>query len=292
MEYPDLNGSHPSLLMSATAPPRIVNPMDEYHLRTIRFQDITDDMVCHQTHVTRAFWTPHPQIIDALGRKLTSSGMRDRIVDLGAGWSPFPYATHLLDWNHTHVPGKSVFQVDLDYDPLPFSDQFFSFAYSRHTLEDIQNPLHAFKEIVRVSAQGYIETPSPLIEVLRGVDGCADAPHRGYYHHRYIIWSDPATHTLHVLPKYPMIEYFTIHTPMLRRLTYLANHYPVYWNNYYVWDFDNPPRILVYRNDINMKLENGDYWKLLNQSILTSIEHTNHFIPLLRNILQEDASST
>jgi len=37
-------------------------------------------------------------------------------------------------------------------------------------LEDIQNPNFAISEIFRVSQKGYIETPSPLIEITYGVE--------------------------------------------------------------------------------------------------------------------------
>lgn len=54
--------------------------------------------------------------------------------------------------------------------------------------EDIQNPDFAFSEMIRVSKEGFIETPSPLIEVTRNVD--ANDLTRAfcdYIHHRYIV---------------------------------------------------------------------------------------------------------
>jgi len=53
----------------------------------------------------------------------------------------------------------NIHKIDIDFDIFPFSDDTFETSYSRHTLEDIQNPNHAFNEIVRVSKRGYIETP-------------------------------------------------------------------------------------------------------------------------------------
>jgi hypothetical protein len=230
------------------------------------------------------FWAPHPQILDALGRRLDTMGVTKRVVDVGAGYTPFPRATHLLDWNHTEVPsgGKVLFQTDLDYDRLPYEDGYFSFAYSRHTLEDLQNPLHAFQEITRVSPRGYIETPSPMIEMLRDVDaGSMASLYRGYRHHRYIVWSDLATNTLYFLPKLPLVEYLAIPETDVARMTYLANHYPVYWNNYYTWDAARPPHVVVYRNDVNMSIADGDYERLVGRAILASMAYTDAFVATL-----------
>ena len=80
------------------------------------------------------------------------------------------------------------------------------FVYSRHTLEDIQNPDFCMNEIIRISKSGYIETPSPLIETAKGID----APDKrmnyaGYIHHRYIIWSNIEKCEIYILPKYNSI---------------------------------------------------------------------------------------
>jgi SAM-dependent methyltransferase len=258
---------------------------DDYHLRTMKYLDVPTSAL-QSSSLIRKFWAPHPQILDALGRKLDRMGIADRIVDVGAGYCPFPRATHLLDWNHKDVPGsdagKFVFQSDLDYDRLPYEDRFFSFAYCRHTLEDIQNPLHAFQEIIRVARQGYIETPSPLIELLRGVDGGALATsYRGYVHHRYIVWSDWATNTLYFLPKLPILEHLHIPEMDVARMTYLANHHPVYWNNYYIWDSTRMPRVVVYRNGVNMSITDGDYERLVGRAILESMAYTDAFLAVL-----------
>jgi len=220
---------------------------------------------------------PNPHLQNVLHKMLYASNITDRIVDIGAGHTPFDRATHLMDWNHETVPGKDVFKADLDYDVLPYGDKFFNFAHCRHTLEDIQNPLHAFNEITRIAKQGYIETPSPLIELLRGVDQSPYSKLRGYCHHRYIVWTDRATNTLHFLPKYPTVELAEIPDSMLTWMTYLANTYPVYWNNYYTWDDTNPPQILVYRNDIHMNIMR-DYSRLLTTAICTSLKNTTAWI--------------
>ena len=74
-------------------------------------------------------------------------------------------------------------------------------------LEDIQNPDFALNEITRVTKYGgYIETPSPLIEVTKNVDGSGFSnSYCGYIHHRYIVWSNIQKNEIYFLPKYSCI---------------------------------------------------------------------------------------
>jgi len=251
------------------------NPMDKYTLDLYRVEDQNKE----DEEVTRFFWHPNPLIILLLGRWLQRLGIRERIIDIGCGSSPFSFATHFVDFTiDTNTEHK--FKVDLDFELFPQPDKYFHFIYCRHTLEDIQNPQHAFKEYIRISKAGYIETPSPLIELLRGVDAPILNPtYRGYLHHRYIVWSDFKTHTIHFLPKYPIIEH-KLNDEALKKVMYIANNYPVYWNNYYIWDETTKPNIIVYRHGVNMNIEK-DYIKLLNQAINSSMEYTDHFITYL-----------
>lgn len=251
------------------------NPKDKYSLNTLDINEITDEK--KEESVTTFFWNRCPILLNLLCIWLERKNIIENILDVGCGTAPFPKATHLMDYNTKKMPGRSVFQVDLDYDLFPYKDAHFNFTYCRHTLEDIQNPLHAFKEITRISKAGYIETPSPLIEFIRGVDssGVTDK-YRGYVHHRYIVWSDPITNTLHFLPKYPLIEHI-INDEALKKYIYVANRYSLYWNNYYFWDETRKPNIIVYRNDVNMKITK-DMCMLLDQAVVSSILYTNKFI--------------
>lgn len=232
------------------------------------FDETTVDS--HDTLIHR-FWSPNPQITNYLVESCTANHYTT-ILDVGAGSSPFPRATHLID----AVAGPSVYQVDIDYEPIPFPIRHFQFVYCRHTIEDIQNPLHAVQEIFRVSQNGYIETPSPLVELMKGVDG-GNTEYHGYCHHRYIVWSDSKTNTLHCLPKYPLVEYVQYTPQFLKKQLAILNNFPVYWNNYYKWDKDHPPSIHVYRHGINMNI-NSEYIALLNRAIHDSIDYTNHFV--------------
>lgn len=91
-------------------------------------------------------------------------------------------------------------KVDFDVDKLPYKNGQVNFAYCRHTIEDLGNPRHFLKELQRVAKQGYIETPSPMAELTRGVAG----PQVGYAHHRWVVWSEGGV--LNLIPKYPMLE--------------------------------------------------------------------------------------
>jgi SAM-dependent methyltransferase len=255
-------------------------PQELYSLKTIDFESIQDSDVENETKLRTFFWSPDKNLVSTLMQYVDMSP-NSYIIDVGCGYGGciFPPATHILDIKIDGVPDKRTkVAMDLDHDKLDFPDGFFSYAYCRHTLEDIQNPLNAFNEIVRVAKMGYIETPSPLIEITKGAEKAFD--YCGYIHHRYIVWSDWETNTLHFLPKYPILE--TIHMPNIlrKRFNYLLNNYSVYWNNYYIWDSKNPPKIIVYRNGINFGV-GTDFEKLINKAVMSSIEYTNKIIPHL-----------
>jgi hypothetical protein len=69
------------------------------------------------------------------------------------------------------IPGLENFhKIDPISEKLPFADKEFDFVYSRHVLEDSWNPFALCEEMSRVGKSGYIETPSPIVELGRGVD--------------------------------------------------------------------------------------------------------------------------
>lgn len=51
---------------------------------------------------------------------------------------------------------------------LPFKDGAFDYLICSHTLEHLDDPAAALREIERVSGRGYIETPNLLSEILFG----------------------------------------------------------------------------------------------------------------------------
>jgi len=95
----------------------------------------------------------------------------DKVLDIGSGHLPFPYATHLADLSleedrigragvpFKHVAGKPVFECSIE--DLPFEDEEFDFVYCSHVLEHVNSPEMACKEIMRVGKRGFIETPGP-----------------------------------------------------------------------------------------------------------------------------------
>lgn len=238
-------------------------------------------------HVMNHYWYLHPVIIQKLIDYCKRHNCKN-IIDVGCSDISFPAATHCVDFSDKisdvgHVPTENKIRIDIDFQKIPRPYKFFDFCYCRHTLEDIQNPEFAFQDMVRCSQRGYIETPSPLIELLRRVDGSTidgdpSLNYCGYIHHRYIVWTNRKTNTLYFLPKYPLVEYVKFDSTFIKRMTYVANKYPVYWNNYYVWDDETkPPNVVVYKNGVNFKIL-SEYSTLLYESIVCSFENTQHFI--------------
>jgi hypothetical protein len=256
----------------------LYNPI---HLYTIDTIEDVNTLPNNENSIQNFFWYPNHLIVERLCNVLNRLGINQNVIDVGCGMAYFPKATHLLDISAKPVTDKIVFSIDLDFDKIPYTDSFFNFAYCRHTLEDIQNPTNAFNEIIRVASQGYIETPSPLVEIMKGVDGKSFTfDYAGYHHHRYIVWSDLKTNTLYFLPKYPLVEYLTLKPDTLNKYFNLLNNYPVYWNNYYVWNSAKPAKCVIYRNGVNMNIVT-DYSRLLTEAISSSIEYTTDFIRML-----------
>jgi hypothetical protein len=233
--------------------------------------------------VNTHFWAPHPGVQSLLLKWYNHphSSIHSRIIDIGAGALPFALATDTIDLlDKPQEDDRNRTTVDIDFERFPFDDHTFEVAYCRHTIEDLQNPNHALQEIFRVAKRGYIETPSPLIECLRGVD--AGSPdYRGYIHHRYIVYSDIETNTIHCFPKFPLVEYTVFQPDTIEQLYHLAEN-PLYWNNYYTFSQTEPPSFRVYRHGIDMNVL--DYSTLIQTAIEQSLRYTDAKIkPLLES---------
>ena len=91
----------------------------------------------------------------------------ERVLDVGVGPYPFPYATVVVDrfiegTKDRHGPlrtGGKPF-VSADVQALPFHDKSFDFVYCSHVLEHVDDPIKACAEIMRVGKRGFIETPT------------------------------------------------------------------------------------------------------------------------------------
>jgi SAM-dependent methyltransferase len=97
----------------------------------------------------------------------------DRVLDIGSGNEPFPYATCLVDRFLDPTPhregaiyrgGKPL--VSADIHNLPFADQSFDFVYCAHILEHVDDPVKACAELMRVARRGYLETPTMSEDIL------------------------------------------------------------------------------------------------------------------------------
>jgi hypothetical protein len=120
--------------------------------------------------------------------------------------------------------------------------------------------------------------------MLKGVDGNAldgtPASHCGYCHHRYIVWSEVETNTLHFLPKYGLVEYLDIAETERQYAHYMANHYPLFWNNYYFWDETHPPHVVMYRSGVNMTIRD-DYSPLISRAVTESMRYADAFLSMV-----------
>lgn len=91
----------------------------------------------------------------------------ERVLDVGSGGYPFPYASVLVDRFRDESPtrreplvtARKPFVVS-EIHQLPFGDKAFDFVYCSHVLEVVEDPVMACQEIMRVGARGFIETPT------------------------------------------------------------------------------------------------------------------------------------
>jgi len=96
-----------------------------------------------------------------------------RVLDLGSGAFPNLRADVLCDGelvDNRHRAGLAVVVdrplVQADATALPFRDRAFDFVIASHLAEHIQDPESFCRELARVAAAGYIETPSPLADAM------------------------------------------------------------------------------------------------------------------------------
>ena len=99
----------------------------------------------------------------------------DKILDAGSGQNPNPNANVLLEKYKKNVSrgadmvkpkGKKIVYGDIQ--DMPFKNKEFDFVYCCHVLEHVDEPGSAITELVRVARAGYIETPTPIWELLFG----------------------------------------------------------------------------------------------------------------------------
>jgi SAM-dependent methyltransferase len=102
----------------------------------------------------------------------------DKVLDIGGGDRPFPFATHVIDPvknnNNPKYQGRDLqFKEGVQFfdmsceDMSLFKDNEFDFIYSFHVLEHVENLEKAIKEISRVGKRGFIAVPSYEWEYLK-----------------------------------------------------------------------------------------------------------------------------
>lgn len=229
------------------------------------------------------YWSPQQDIIDHLVRYCTRT-RKKKILEIGPGNTPFPLSTHFVD---LHPSQPNCVKIDLDQERLPYEDKEFDFVYCRHVLEDIQNPDFVAREIHRVGKSCFIETPSPMVEMLHRVDSGTPS-YRGYIHHRYFVYSENKQDycTLYFLPKYPIVEHMSIQSATENNWISLVNACPFYWNNYYFWeggDINKKFEIKVLKNEVDFALRNlVSYAKEINTAVLSGFSNTNAFLEKIK----------
>lgn len=239
--------------------------------------------------VINKFWKPNQSIIKIIENYCLINNYKN-ILEIGPGLVPFSLATNFIGCNENI---KSYVEIDIDKDLLPYNDKEINFVYCRHVLEDIQNPDFSLREIFRITkGGGYIETPSPLIEITKGVDGTLFSDsYCGYIHHRYIVWSNIEKNEIYFLTKYSCIldNIINLNDESKTHLYYLINNYPVYWNNYFLYDVTKNPTVIMYKNGVNFNTKNGDFIKeyveLVTRAVNESIQNTNYFIMTYKCLL-------
>ena len=97
----------------------------------------------------------------------------EKILDIGSGGDPFPYATILADrylepTYHRSAEFKSEGKpvIICDISALPFIDGAFDYVVAAHVLEHVENPIKACIELQRVAKSGFIETPTLMKDAL------------------------------------------------------------------------------------------------------------------------------
>jgi len=217
------------------------------------------------TESDKKHWHPPAALMDWLTRRIAPEA---RVIDVGAGYLPFPRANVLADIVEPQGkrPDQKFVRCDVGAERLPFPDKHFDFVFCRHMLEDMADPFSALAEIARIGKSGYIETPSPIAELCRGVDG-GSPPWRGYNHHRYVVWVHQGE--LRFVSKYPLVEYL----PEMD-VAGLLRQGPVYWNTYLLWS--DTIRVAHRQNPTHFVLPQ-DYAPELAQAIAQSKASSDDF---------------
>jgi hypothetical protein len=220
------------------------------------------------TNQDRKFWLPREEVVVWLTSIIPVDA---KVLDIGPGTAPFRRADMFVDWTKpSDIPDHKFQACDIHRNRLPFDDKTFDFVYCRHVLEDLYNPFLIVAEMSRVAKAGYIETPSPLAEICRGIDGNSP-PWRGYHHHRFLIWNRDGI--LFFLTKYPIIEYLDFADEATAIVGRLRDN-PRYWNSHFLWRDQIEVRYLQHEADYAIA---KDYTAVVSAAIKEGLEGAEEF---------------
>jgi len=173
------------------------------------------------------FWVPLSFVVEYVESHIPKYGM---VLEVGSGINNFARANISVDLIESpNVPKERMIHCDVENEPLPFPDKRFDFVYCRHVIEDMWNPFQLLKEMQRVGKAGYIETPSPMAELCRGID-CFSPIYRGYIHHRWMIWKEGEQ--LVFIPKLPIVEHMKLDDMALASNLRGKSGF---WNTHFLW---------------------------------------------------------
>ncbi len=212
------------------------------------------------------YWQPIGAVQKWLEKTISPTA---KVLDIGPGVNPFHRADVFADiTDRFDIPRSKLVVCNASEEPLPFKDKAFDFIHCRHVLEDVYNPFLLIHEMSRVGRAGYIETPSPIIELCRGADGTSPI-YRGYHHHRWIAWVHDST--MCFVTKYPFVELIDITDGGLEALLRPG---PLYWNSYLLWR--DEVDYCHFENGVNYEFWPG-YTETLSAAITQSKEATDAF---------------
>jgi hypothetical protein len=113
----------------------------------------------------------------------------DWVIDIGSYETRNWYSRELGEaaGGPERFTAESWVQMDICVSPWPFETGMFDYVICSQTLEDIRDPISVCKEMMRVGRAGYIETPSAVTELTRGIQ----SPHWcGWQHHRWLVQNE------------------------------------------------------------------------------------------------------
>lgn len=136
---------------------------------------VTDGVYSRLVPLTNSFGKVFPSLESDLMTLMTGIGPQERVLDIGGGANPFSRAdvvTEPFPDNPSCRSGLAI-KSDIKYvqcfaEKLPFGDRSFGFAMARQVFEHVNSPTHACREMIRVAARGFIETPRKEYELLSG----------------------------------------------------------------------------------------------------------------------------